>query len=232
MGNSLLSNNRSMVFDEILDSMEKAEKRWTTFILGFWTLVALYKINLHQDQKFAKETIGFLPADQYRDKTCTNEELYNEMVPKGKPSLAEDINLQHLVTMFSLLEALADEAEEIMVLPAGNDAKKYCLDKSKSHNLINFLLVTKSLEPSKLPEFCFARETRNCFIHKNGKFDDRACSEYKKCQEIDSNNKLKLKGSDEIRNGDEIREKLDFKHYQKFCRMILEIGKELEKHVK
>ncbi|MEK7624357.1 MAG: hypothetical protein AAB404_01330 [Patescibacteria group bacterium] len=206
----------------ILERIYKSEDEWKALYMAIWYYHDYIK-HLPEDPETLNRThedlINYLSTESHGTATVISLERWQrEAVKKWEVTLklpaskkphhkyeindlisilaSRDINfaLDHLQTLFSLLEELSDKASEILLSPQNlgihfSFCKVFCKKSgfqkkefraSRFNNLSNFLREQIGVSKDEIKELSLAKATRNCFIHNGSKIDNNWLSADKK----------------------------------------------------
>jgi hypothetical protein len=207
-------------FDLVRDSLHDAKREGYIFVKAFWDFYNNLKGDIDQG---LDGLVPPFPTSGHKYPMYTKKELVDLMFPNEGPTLEQELNLRHLVVLFSLLEALAEEAERLLTNKAENTNDGY-LKRWDKNELLRFLRITKTVSDEESHELNFAKEVRNCFIHRKGIVDKTTMNAWKKVSKF-------FKGI-KLAEGEDLREKFKYPDYERWKVLMSRIASRLEDYVK
>lgn len=170
------------IIQRILDS----EDGWKALYMASWGVVFHWLERDFKNKPSWKQPLQLgLPASKKGYQEYTPEQL--DGILRSKDA---EFTLGHLQTLFSLLEELITELcpivcnEQEIVAYKFENLKKFLLGENPYQNF------QISITEDEIKELNLAKETRNCFIHKNLKVDGHWLEAFKKARGKDSTDKI------------------------------------------
>ena len=150
-----------------ISRLNQSEDRWKSSFMAVWQHAENIK-NLFQNTEIWDKKVEFvLPASKNSNKhSYTPHQLHNILTSRDG-----EFTLEHLQTLFSLFEDLIKESSQILCSEE--------VDAGKWQGIKEFFDENNDLiSDSELKELKLAKETRNCYLHNNGKIDQRWIDAY------------------------------------------------------
>ncbi len=201
----------------IIQRTYNSEDEWKARYMGVWGCVLGYLEPQFKDTKMWEQKQNFgLPASKKGYYEYSPKELCDILRSRDKY-----FNLEHLQTLFSLLEELINE-----LCPLVCNGSEIRADKFRK--LKNFLSGVPpynefrilGISESDLNELGLAKETRNCFIHNASRVDKKWLNAFKNARKVDSTCQI----NEEL--------PISFQQIEDWHQLIIKIVKKIEETIK
>lgn len=150
-----------------ISRINQSEDKWKALFMATWGYS--YQINnqFSGTELWDKNVQFGLPASKNNHQhTYTPEKIHSILTSRDG-----EFTLGHLQTLFSLFEDLLKESSKILCSSE--------LDASKWTNIRQFFIENSdTASETELKELKLAKETRNCYLHNNGKVDQKWIDAY------------------------------------------------------
>lgn len=150
-----------------ISRINECEDRWKALFMATWGHSYIIKAQFSGTQLWEEEVPFGLPSSKNNSQhSYVPKQLYSILTSRDG-----EFTISHLQTLFSLFEDLIKDSSQILCL-----GEK---DASKWQGIKEFFNENEDLiSESELKELKLAKETRNCYIHNNGKIDQRWIDAY------------------------------------------------------
>ena len=154
----------------VISRINQSEDRWKAVYMAVWGYYFQIRDKFENTPYWNKPLKFGLPAFPKGFHPYTPSELCSILTSKD-----EGITFEHLITIFSLFEELLSESSKILCSEE--------IDASKKQEIKKFFEENRDLiSDPELKELLLAKETRNCYIHKNGTIDEKWIEAYKEAR--------------------------------------------------
>lgn len=146
---------------KLIDEIKESKDRWIALYTSTWTYHEYNSQKLENTEFWEQPVSVGLPAREHRDHKYTYRTARDlDNILRSRDG---EIALNHVVTLFSLLENLIKEVHKHLY-PQASGRVAF----SDAGNMIEFLSHKKFrflLDNKEVKEFVLARQTRNCVLH-------------------------------------------------------------------
>lgn len=160
--------------ENIIKRILESEDNWKALYMASWGVVIHWLEPAYKNTKCWKEPIRLgLPASVKGYCQYTPEQLVGILKKKDY-----EFTLGHLQTLFSLFEELLRETSKVLI---GEEIEEI----HKWPNMKGFFedpLINCIISDNELKELHLAKETRNCYIHRDSKVDSDWLNVYKEAR--------------------------------------------------
>ncbi len=162
--------------ESVIQLLIDSEDRWKAYYMAFWGFSYVLRDKYENTTEWEIKRSWGLPASKNKKHEYSPKKLHGILTSND-----DNITAEHLITLFSLFEALIDAACPILY------GKK--VSASRFPQMANFLNAEGKFKGGKrfvsddeFRELRLAKETRNCFIHNAGKIDSRFIKAYEEAR--------------------------------------------------
>ena len=168
-----------------ISMINQSEDRWKALFMATWGYSYQISNQFSGTQLWDTKVSFGLPASKNnRIHTYTPHQMHSILTSRDG-----EFTIGHLQTLFSLFEDLLNESSKVI---CSNE-----LDTSKLVNMEAFFDENNDLlSETELKEIKLAKETRNCYIHNDGKIDQKWIDAY-----IDAKGSPIASVGDDLKNG-------------------------------
>ncbi len=159
-----------IIIGSAITRINQSEDRWKAVYMAVWGYYFQIRDKFENTPYWNKPLKFGLPAFPKGFHPYTPSELCSILTSKD-----EGITFEHLITLFSLFEELLNESSKILCSKEINASKKQGMNKFFEEN-------KDIISEQELKELNLAKETRNCYIHNNGRIDQKWIDAYKEAR--------------------------------------------------
>ena len=163
--------------EKLINKIEEADDRWKALYMATWDLKGHLDDFRKKQPEFWEKKVGFgLPACRKGLKKYIPKRLQEISMSRDG-----EITVNHLQTLFSLLEKLCKEIYY-------HECNKNIMFRNREE-IIEFLSERKFLLIDEQNKFRLAGQTRNCVIHNDGEVDSKWNEDFEKLNDKKSPHK-------------------------------------------